>query len=120
MKSGEKKRTWTYDERRSKDDSTYVLRAGGKVIGEVKSPGDADLICRARSEVSRQAMQYACEIRQNRLKTSAFKEDIRILMKTLDHVSETLKRASRPREVTAARELAQRVLRAMKSRGYNI
>ena len=107
---------WTYDQERESDE--YVIRAGEKVIGKIGSKGDVDLICRARRKGVRDAMRFALTARQHRLEVQRLRQDIRILMLALHFVADALKQ-KRPREVTAAREEATKILRKMQSQGHH-
>jgi len=109
---------WNFSEQEDGGSPVYVIRHGARVVGRVRSKGDADMICRARDANARQAMQSSFLIRQHHQKLRVFQEDIRILMATLETLAAALRHKARPREVLAARELARKVLRQMRGQGY--
>jgi hypothetical protein len=111
------KRAWGYSQRKQGDEG-YALHEGDEVIGHVKSAGAAEMICRAERELVRSAMLRAVDARQHRYQLNAMRTDIRILMLSLDNVAKVLKRGSRPREITAAREEVRKILKKMRARGY--
>jgi hypothetical protein len=110
-------RTWSYNGRPSKGGG-YAIRSGDEIIGRVKNVGDAELICRAERMAVRSAMLRAADARQHRVRVDALKKDIRTLLLSLDLVAKVLKRGSRPREITAAREKVHKIMKEMKARGH--
>jgi len=116
-----KNSNWNYDgTRKVRGSERYVIREGEEVIGEIYSPGAADLICRTRNHSARQASENAFQARQHRIQVSTLREDIRILIDAVDLASDALRQTTRERDVTAARERLRRVLRMMKSRGHTV
>ena len=117
---GEKpNRRWTYEEHPQDASHTYVIRAGDKIIGQVGSRGDADLICRSRRAAMQQSMHSTFEARQHRLRTQSMREHIRLLLSTRTSVAYALKETTRRRDVLTAREHARRILRKMKAHGFS-
>jgi hypothetical protein len=109
--------SWTYGEG-GNGRQRYEIYSGDRVVGHVKSRGDAELICRAGREAVRSAMLRAVDARQFRRQTNTLRADIRCLMESLHKIGQALKRGSRPREILAAREEVRRVIRKMRSRGH--
>ncbi len=96
----------------------YVIRSGDEVVGQVKSKGHAEMICRARRVTIEMSNQISADSRRHRHRIDNLRKDIRFLLVGLNDLAGVLKRDSRPREVVAAREKVRKLVRLMKSRGY--
>jgi len=110
-------RNWTYGQPESRR-NLYAIYSGERVVGHVKSQGDAEIICRAEREAVRTAMLRSFDARQFRQQTATLRTDIHALMESLNRIGQVLKRGSRPREILAAREEVRQVIRKMRARGH--
>ena len=117
--SGETKGVWSCAEEHRGDTSHYVIRSGGEIVGRVRTKGNADLICRSHRVVSQLGRRVASDSRRHYYKLQGMRQDVHLLMAGLCDLVEVLKRASRPREIIAAREKTRKLLMKMKSRGYS-
>ena len=118
MRDG-KNGNWNYNgSGKARESDRYVIREGEEVIGEMRSRGDADLICRTRNHSARQAAEIAFQARQHRMQVSNLREDIRLLIDAVATATDALRQTTRQRDVTAARERLHKIQKTMKSRGH--
>ena len=118
-KNGTSKGVWSCAEERRGDASRFVIRSGGEIVGHVATRGNADLICRSHRVVMDLGRRVASDSRRNFYKLLGMRQDVHVLMAGLGDLVDVLKRASRPREIIAAREKTRKLLMKMKSRGYS-
>ena len=117
-KSGETKGVWSCSEER-KGDYPFVVRSGGEIVGRVRTRGDADLICRSHRVAMQLGQRVSSDARRHYYKLQQMRQDVHRVMTGLTYLVGVLKRASRPREILAARETTRKLLMQMKSRGYS-
>ena len=115
----ERSKIWNYCEDSDNGGPKYVIRAGATVIGRTELRGDADQICRARRDAVRQAVLRAAEARRHRLEIMRLRNEFRELLSGLHTVAGALRQA-KPKEITAARESAAKILKRMKARGHTL
>ncbi len=117
-KNEETKGIWSCAEEHDDGTAQYVIRSGGEIVGRVRGKGNADLICRSHRVVTQLGRRVASDSRRTYYKLQGMRQDVCLLMAGLDALVQVLKRASRPREIIAARERTRKLLMEMKSRGY--